>query len=68
MQLDESERIQLRAMATANTGKSSAMARNILCFGYAECERDSPEQQAPLGRKRAPRVYTFNKGVTADNG
>lgn len=67
MQLQESELIQLRAIATANTGKFSAMARNILCFGYSKCDRNTGEPQEPLGRKRAARVYDFNKGLTLES-
>lgn len=41
MQLDSMEINALQVIAGANTGNSSAMARNILCFGYGLCDEDT---------------------------
>ncbi|MBK5286527.1 MAG: T9SS type A sorting domain-containing protein [Bacteroidia bacterium] len=41
MQLNATEISELGAIANANTGNTSRMARNILCFGYGLCDENS---------------------------
>ncbi len=52
MQLEEPELSMLRAIAADNTGESSVIAQNILCFGYGECSNTSSQAQSRLKRKR----------------
>jgi len=54
MQLTTYKLEELRGYASAGTGRSSALAQNILCFGYGECMWEAPAAQ---GRKKAKRVY-----------
>ena len=58
MELDEGELTTLRSIANAETGRSSAFARNILCFGYDECE--SPAPPATRLKSYPKRIYDMN--------
>lgn len=64
LQLNETQLESLRAIANAHRGRTAGMARNILCFGYQECESGFPIENEPLARKRSPRVYDFKNKVT----
>ncbi len=65
MQLNEGELVQLRTIANAVKGRTATLARNILCFGYGECESENETEGEPLLRLKAPRVYDFNTPVAA---
>lgn len=56
MELDEGELTTLRSIAEAETGRSSGMARNILCFGYGECISGNSPQTRIKGRPK--RIYS----------
>ncbi len=57
LQLDESELTSLRTIASAQSGRSSQLAHNVLCFGYGECDTN----QEPEARMKSRRVYDMNK-------
>ena len=61
LELDQAELTSLRAIADANTGRSAALARNILCFGYQECTSTAPATR--LKQRRARRVYDMRPAV-----
>ncbi len=65
LNLDSSDLSLLRVLAQNQTGKSSTMAQNILCFGYGEC----PTNEQPLLRKGHRRVYVAksNADVAINN-
>lgn len=63
LELDTNELNTLRNIANMHSGSASNYARNILCFGYQECE-DPPSQLIESGNKR---VYDFDKKqITGD--
>ncbi len=64
MQLDESKLVELRLIAAAETGRSSNLAKNILCFGYDECDFGSASQ----ARKKTRRVYDMTVDPSASSG
>lgn len=47
----ESQRDELRHIAGKNSGRSSEMAKSILCFFFDECSEDSPEPDQAKGGK-----------------
>ncbi|MCB0803054.1 MAG: hypothetical protein KDB74_08140, partial [Flavobacteriales bacterium] len=55
LELNENELNTLRQIAANNTGLSSTLAQNILCFAYAECDNGATGGEY---RKKARRVYT----------
>jgi len=65
MQLDESQLEELRSIANAVRGRTATLARNILCFGYQECENEFPE--TPSERRKSNRIYDFNEIVVVEN-
>ena len=63
LELDTNELNTLRNIANMHSGSASNYARNILCFGYQECE-DPPSQLIESGNKR---FYDFDKKqITGD--
>jgi hypothetical protein len=49
--LDESEISYLQTIAEANTGRSSTMAKGVLCFFYNICYEDDFEFEEPIKPK-----------------
>ena len=65
MQLNETQLIELRNIANAVRGRTATLARNILCFGYQECENGYPEP--PAFRKKSTRIYDFNNTLVIES-
>jgi hypothetical protein len=64
MQLQANDLTELSAIANALPGRTAALARSVLCFGYQECESNFPQE--PLGRKKksyAQRTYDFENDL-----
>ena len=58
MQLNSDELNTLRTIAELESGRSSILAQNILCFGYHECY---VAQEDPELRSKRSRVYDMNE-------
>jgi len=62
-QLDEKEILQLQIIAETTEGRSSGMAKGVLCFFYDICYEDKIEK----GGTPPKNATSFKSGVIADN-